>query len=254
MKIAVSFLSCLAVGIVAAGCGSGGGGSGSGRSTVSGVSSQTGPGNQTGGTSTPSLAGSYLGTYTSTSGLADHGRVGLIVYPDLSFTAIAVSEVDETVRETCQGSLTASGQIQTSVTYEGTVFTLDMTRLEGTYLGQLSEGAFSLHRAAGDPVVGCYVGSTTNVTLGIAGQWMAIVDEQRRLFAVYFYPAPFPYLSEGVQGTVVSDGAGGYALQAGNSSNTINGQGTLLNGWVNGTWDSPSQGQHGTWTGAIAPR
>lgn len=246
MKIAMSLLTCGLIGLTALGCGSS-------RRSGSTPGTTTGAANTSSAATTQGLPGSYLGTYASGSGQVDHGRVGVIVFPDLSFSAIAVSELDEDVRESFQGSLAPDGTVRSVVSYGGTAFTCDLTRLTGSYAGNVSTGTFVLHRAAPGGTAGCYGGTTTNVTLGITGQWMGIVDEQQRLFALYYYPHPVPYLSEGVQGTVTPDGAGGHAISAGNASNTITGTGTLVNGWISGAWSSPSQGQSGTWTGTRAP-
>lgn len=240
-----STAAILALGLLAAGCGSSSRRGGPAGTTTPGATASTGP---------QGLPGSYLGSYASGSGQADSGQVGLIVFPDLSFSAIAVSAVDESVRESAQGSLNPDGTIRSIVTWGGTSFTLDLTRLSGTYASNLSTGSFTLRRAPAGGAVGCYFGTTTNLTLGITGQWMGVVDEQDRMFALYYYPHPVPYLSEGVYGTVAPDAAGGWTVSASNTSNAVIGQGSLsAGGWFSGTWDSPSQGQSGTWTGTRNP-
>lgn len=248
MSFAQTAAAIVVLGGLAAGCGSSSRRGGPPVGTTSAAATATPTGSQ-------GLPGAYLGSYASGSGTTDSGQIGVVVFPDLSFSAIAVSEVDEEVRESAQGSLNPDGTIRTIVTYGGTTFTLDMQALVGTYASNLSSGTFALRRAPQDgTAVGCYFGTTTNVTLGITGQWMGVVDERNRMFALYYYPSPVPYLSEGVYGTVAPDGAGGWTVSAGNSSNTVLGQGTLTSaGWFAGTWDSPSEGQTGTWTGTKHP-
>lgn len=186
------------------------------------------------------LAGAYHGTYADDSG-ADRGRVIVVVYPDRSFLAVAVSEVDPSRADGATGVVASDGSVVSYVTFHGTSFSGNLTT-SGRYGGP-SQGSFQVARAAAGESI--HAGVHLNTTFGVAGVWLAAIDGQGGVAGASAYPSHGQL--DGLLGVAQGDTLSG--------SNPLGDQiqGRAENALSGGSWSSPRTGQAGRWTGFRLP-
>ncbi|MCA8921825.1 MAG: hypothetical protein KDD82_08445 [Planctomycetes bacterium] len=203
---------------------------------------QAPPGQRT--TVSAGIPGAYVGTYRSNAGVADAGQIGVVIYPDFTFFAFAVSTQDPRRRDVAFGVVAPDGSLVGGPLWSGATLASGNLTQGGTYTGSDSSGSFSVRRAASGEV---YAGTLFNTPLGLPGIWVGLVDGQGRATLLAAYPTLL-MLGESGRGTVAPDGAIQTLSPNGDTST-----GRLQNAMGGGTWSSPSTGQFGWWTGFRLP-
>ena len=195
------------------------------------------------------LTGSYLGRYTSTQGGADQGLVGVIVYPDRTFLAVAISEVDPSLSDVGVGVVAPDGTIPFGVAWNGTTVSGNVHR-GGSYSNALSSGTFTLQRTVPGTQAGIHSGTLWNQSLSLPALWISLTDAQGTVLALAAYPTLLQ-LGEGVAGTLSPPAAGAAQVTLRGRLDTA--QGTVENDMSAGTWVAHDGSQRGTWSGFRVP-
>ena len=186
------------------------------------------------------IAGAWVGRYRSTAGVADEGLLGVVIYPDATFLAVAVSTTDPLRRDVGLGAVAPDGVPTVALTWGGTTVTSGSLIAGGTYQAPDHAGTFDLRRAAGDEL---HAGVFVDAAFSLPGTWIAIADGQGGVAGLTAYPTLLA-VGDGAWGTLDGNGT----LQASTASGD-RADGRFEQGMSGGTWVDASGVQRGWWTG-----
>ncbi|MEZ6184648.1 MAG: hypothetical protein R3F62_06510 [Planctomycetota bacterium] len=93
---------------------------------------------------TGGISGAYVGRYQSTSGVTEAGVLGVVIYPDLSFLAVAISTLDPQRKDVGVGLVGPDGVPVGALTWAGSTVTGGSLLRGGTYDAGDHAGTFDL--------------------------------------------------------------------------------------------------------------